>query len=41
MTVAEIRGRRTPSAGESVTFTAPAEDIHVFDADNRRAQSGA
>ncbi len=31
MMVAEIRGRRTPTPGETVTFSAPAEDIHVFD----------
>ena len=29
--VAEIRGRETPSPGDSVTLSAPAEDIHVFD----------
>ena len=29
--VAEIRGRDTPSPGQTVTFSAPAEDIHVFD----------
>ena len=29
--VVEIRGRETPSPGQTVTFSAPAEDIHVFD----------
>jgi ABC-type sugar transport system ATPase subunit len=29
--VAEIRGRETPSPGDSVTLRAPAEDIHAFD----------
>jgi ABC-type sugar transport system ATPase subunit len=29
--VAEIRGRDTPSPGQTATFSAPAEDIHVFD----------
>ncbi len=36
MMVAEIRGRDTPPPGESVTFSAPAQDIHVFDAAGRR-----
>ncbi|HME84694.1 MAG TPA: sn-glycerol-3-phosphate ABC transporter ATP-binding protein UgpC [Roseiarcus sp.] len=31
MMVAEIRGRDTPSPGQTVVFSAPAEDIHVFD----------
>ena len=39
MTVAEIRGRQTPAPGESVELSAPAEDIHVFDADNRRVET--
>jgi ABC-type sugar transport system ATPase subunit len=34
--VVEIRGRDTPSPGETVTFSAPAEDIHVFDETGRR-----
>jgi ABC-type sugar transport system ATPase subunit len=29
--VAEIRGRDTPSPGQTVTFSAPAVDVHVFD----------
>jgi ABC-type sugar transport system ATPase subunit len=29
--VAEIRGRDTPSPGQTVTFSAPAADVHVFD----------
>jgi multiple sugar transport system ATP-binding protein len=41
MTVAEIRGRQTPAPGETVTLSAPAEDIHLFDADNRRVATGA
>jgi ABC-type sugar transport system ATPase subunit len=40
MMVAEIRGRQTPAPGETVTLSAPAEDIHVFDADNRRVATG-
>jgi ABC-type sugar transport system ATPase subunit len=35
MMVAEIRGRETPSPGETVTFSAPAQDVHVFDAAGR------
>ncbi|MGA7198619.1 ABC transporter ATP-binding protein [Roseiarcus sp.] len=34
--VAEIRGRETPTPGQAVTFSAPAEDIHVFDEAGRR-----
>jgi ABC-type sugar transport system ATPase subunit len=34
--VAEIRGRDTPSPGETVTFSAPAQDVHVFDEAGRR-----
>ena len=34
--VAEIRGRETPSPGQTATFSAPAEDIHVFDDAGRR-----
>ena len=34
--VAEIRGRDTPSSGQTVTFSAPAEDIHVFDQTGHR-----
>ena len=41
MMVAEIRGRRTPAPGEQVTLSAPAEDIHLFDADSRRVATGA
>ncbi len=36
MMVAEIRGRDTPSPGESITFGAPADDVHAFDASGRR-----
>jgi ABC-type sugar transport system ATPase subunit len=34
--VVEIRGRDTPALGQTVTFSAPAEDIHVFDDAGRR-----
>jgi len=34
--VAEIRGRDTPSPGETVTFSSPAQDIHVFDERGQR-----
>jgi ABC-type sugar transport system ATPase subunit len=34
--VAEMRGRDTPSPGDSVTLGAPAEDIHAYDAAGRR-----
>ena len=34
--VAEIRGRETPSPGQTVTLSAPAEDVHIFDGDGRR-----
>jgi ABC-type sugar transport system ATPase subunit len=40
MTVAEIRGRRTPTPGERVQLFAPAADIHVFNADGRRITTG-
>ena len=40
MMVAEIRGRRPPAPGEPITLSAPAEDIHVFDADDRRISTG-
>jgi ABC-type sugar transport system ATPase subunit len=36
LTVAEIRGRDTPAPGQTVTFSAPAEDMHVFDEAGRR-----
>ena len=36
MMVAEIRGRETPAPGQTVTFSAPAEDVHVFDSEGRR-----
>jgi ABC-type sugar transport system ATPase subunit len=41
MTVAEFRGRQPPAPGEQVTLSAPAEDIHVFDADDRRVSTRA
>ena len=40
MMVAEFRGRRPPAPGEPITLSAPAEDIHVFDADDRRILTG-
>jgi ABC-type sugar transport system ATPase subunit len=36
MFVAEVRGRLTPSRGETVTLVAAAPDIHVFDASGMR-----
>jgi ABC-type sugar transport system ATPase subunit len=36
--VAEIRGRDTPQPGETVTFSAPGRDIHVFDEAGRRIE---
>lgn len=36
MFVAEIRGRRTPSRGETVMLVAAAPDVHVFDASGLR-----
>jgi len=36
--VAEIRGRDTPTPGETVAFSSPAQDIHVFDESGRRLQ---
>jgi ABC-type sugar transport system ATPase subunit len=37
--VAEIRGRDTPSPGDSITLGAPAEDVHAFDSDGRSLAS--
>ena len=34
--VAEVRGRETPSAGDSVVLSAPAQDLHAFDPGGRR-----
>jgi len=36
MLVVEVRGRETPSISENVTFRAPLQDIHVFDASGQR-----
>ena len=36
MLVAEVRGRATPAAGEAATFSAPLQDVHVFEASGRR-----
>jgi ABC-type sugar transport system ATPase subunit len=36
MLVAEVRGRDTPEPGQTVTFRAPARELHVFDAEGRR-----
>jgi ABC-type sugar transport system ATPase subunit len=37
--VAEVRGRQTPEVGQTVTFRAPMQDVHVFDADGRRIKT--
>ena len=34
--VAEVRGRDTPSAGDAVTLSAPAQDLHAFDPAGQR-----
>jgi ABC-type sugar transport system ATPase subunit len=34
--VAEMRGRETPSPGETITFSSPVEDVHVFDGAGHR-----
>jgi ABC-type sugar transport system ATPase subunit len=34
--VAEVRGRDTPAPGETVTLSAPAQDVHLFDQAGRR-----
>ena len=36
MIVAEIRGRDTPTPGHTATFSAPLQDVHVFDETGRR-----
>jgi ABC-type sugar transport system ATPase subunit len=36
MLVVEVRGRETPAVTETVTFRAPLQDIHVFDASGQR-----
>jgi ABC-type sugar transport system ATPase subunit len=36
MLVVEVRGRETPEVTQNVTFRAPLQDIHVFDASGRR-----
>ena len=36
MLVVEVRGRETPGVSETVTFRAPLQDIHVFDASGQR-----
>jgi ABC-type sugar transport system ATPase subunit len=41
MTVAEIRGRRTPLPGERVQLSASVTDIHVFDAEGHRVAAGS
>ena len=35
--VVEIRGRDTPAPGRAATFSAPAQDLHVFDEAGRRS----
>ena len=39
MLVVEVRGRDTPAVTENVTFRAPLQDIHVFDASGQRVPS--
>ena len=34
--VAEVRGRETPTPGETMTFNAAFQDVHVFDASGQR-----
>jgi ABC-type sugar transport system ATPase subunit len=34
--VAEMRGRETPSPGETIAFSAPIEDVHIFDGAGHR-----
>jgi ABC-type sugar transport system ATPase subunit len=41
MTVAEIRGRRTPLPDERVQLSASVTDIHVFDAEGQRVAAGS
>jgi ABC-type sugar transport system ATPase subunit len=41
MTVAEIRGRRTPLPDERVQLSASVTDIHVFDAEGHRVAAGS
>ena len=36
--VVEIRGRETPSPGQTVTFSAPTQDIHLFDESGRQVR---
>jgi ABC-type sugar transport system ATPase subunit len=36
MLVVEVRGRETPGVTATVTFRAPLQDIHVFDASGQR-----
>jgi len=40
MLVVEIRGRETPRVSDAVTFRAPLQDIHVFDASGQRIADG-
>jgi ABC-type sugar transport system ATPase subunit len=41
MTVSEIRGRRTPTPGETIRLGAPNEEVHVFDEQGRRLNAAA
>ena len=36
MLVVEVRGRETPDVSQTVTFRAPLQDVHVFDASGQR-----
>jgi len=41
MFIVEIRGRRTPTPGETVTVVAAATDVHVFDSTGLRVAAQA
>jgi ABC-type sugar transport system ATPase subunit len=41
MLVAEIRGRETPKAGDTITLGADLRDVHVFDDGGRRVEMAA
>jgi ABC-type sugar transport system ATPase subunit len=39
MLVVEVRGRETPDVSTTVTFRAPLQDVHVFDASGRQVDA--
>ena len=41
MLIAEVRGRRTPTPGETVSLAADIGDVHVFDEAGRRMEAAA